>query len=244
MVQNVDRLTPYQMAYDYTGAPEQFYHRLESLTTSVLPHRNVKQRWKIKGKDGISYEALGTEIGTLNFYQMLIRMGNYKNILELGTYIGVSTLYLVEAAGWCGSVTTVEFGKEFADIAAENFKANGHEHCITQVNADAVEFLKQHAPGYKYDFILLDAAKEAYDEMFYPALNLLTDNGLLVVDDVFFQGESLNDAPTSAKGLGVMRLLEQVKILDGYEKVILPIGNGLLLVRKLRDNREPFYHAN
>ena len=56
---------------------------------------------------------------------------------------------------------------------------------------------------------------------------------MILVDDVFFQGDTLNDTPTSEKGAGVRKMLDYVATLDGYDKVILPIGNGLLMLRKL-----------
>ena len=56
--------------------------------------------------------------------------------------------------------------------------------------------------------------------------------GLLVVDDVLFHGDVLNERPTSAKGAGVRGFLEQVERRPGYQKLLLPIGNGVMLMRK------------
>ena len=83
-----------------------------------------------------------------------------------------------------------------------------------------------------YDLIFIDCAKESYKELLEMALRRLSQNGLILVDDVFFQGDTLNAAPTSDKGIGVRKMLDYAASLGDYEKVILPIGNGLLMVRK------------
>ena len=84
-----------------------------------------------------------------------------------------------------------------------------------------------------YDLIFIDCAKESYRELLELSLPRLAPDGLILVDDVFFQGDTLNDVPTSEKGAGVRRMLDYVETLEGYERVILPLGNGLLTVRKI-----------
>ncbi len=230
MKSNVDRLTPAQMATSYTEEANQFYERMESLTLSMLP--TVPLPYDITVPEGLTYASLGTEVGTLHFYQMLIKTGGFRTVLELGTFIGVSTMFLADAVGSMGKVMTIESGEQFYSIAEGNIARNGYEN-ITQVFGDCVSSLRYMAQmGRKFDMILMDAAKESYDEMLYPALSCLTDKGLLLIDDAFFQGETLNDTTTSAKGLGVKRCLDKLAGLTGYDKVILPMGNGLVMVRK------------
>lgn len=220
---NADRLLPTQICEEYLGKKEDYIKKLESLTTSVLDHKEIK--WDIRLKEGVSYASLGTEIGTLNFYQMLIRIGNYRDVLELGTFVGVSALYLEEAC--LGEVTTVEAGEEFYKIAKENFERNGKP--IKAIHGDALEVLKS-LQWKRFDFILMDAAKELYAEMLPYALGCLSHNGTLVIDDVFFQGDTLNDSPHTEKGRGVKKAIDDIILNSNYKKVILPIGNGIMLV--------------
>ncbi len=125
---NVDRLLPSQplQRQSFVGNESQFLASLESLMLQQQMAKSVEEKWDIRLKLGVTYASLGSEIGTLYFYQMLMRFGRVKTALELGTYIGVSTLFLAEAVGENGRVTTVEFGKEFHDIARENFIRNGY----------------------------------------------------------------------------------------------------------------------
>lgn len=234
-IRNVDRLLPSQavLCKKFEGGSSEFFEQLENLILSVQAHKSVEDKWDIVLKPGVSYASLGSDIGTLYFYQLLIRLGGIKSILELGTYIGVSALYMAEAAGEKGKVTTIEFGQEFYDIAKTNFERNGYSKRVDQVLGCGMEALRDFAKkNQKFDCILIDAAKESYAEMLELSLPCLTENGLILVDDVFFQGDVLNKVPSTDKGLGVRRMLEMAIQLKNFQKTILPIGNGLLIMRR------------
>jgi predicted O-methyltransferase YrrM len=226
----IDQIMPSQPHLSKMFNGDGFSERMAAMLFSVLDD-DGEIKFKVKLKEGMSYAAMGSGINTLHFFQFLIRMGRYKHILELGTYIGVSTMYLAEAAKENdGSVTTVEIGQEFYGIAKDNFIANGFEPYIWYALDDCVNFLKNIENT--YDFILIDAAKQSYMELLELSIKHLEPNGLIIVDDVFFQGDALNSAPTSEKGLGVKRCVEYAASLEGWERVILPIGNGLMLMRR------------
>jgi caffeoyl-CoA O-methyltransferase len=235
-IRNVDRLLPSQsiLCKHFSGTQEDFFSRLESLIHSVLPVEKVEDKWDIALKPGVTYASLGSELSTLFFYQLLIRLGGIKQVLELGTYIGVSTLFLAEAVGEKGHVTTVELGEEFYGIARENFARNKLQGRIEAICGGAFETLAQLGKqGKKYDMVLVDAAKERYGDMLEPALACLNPGGLLVVDDIFANGDTLNVSPALQKGQGVQALLERItKVADLQSKVILPLGNGVLLAYK------------
>jgi predicted O-methyltransferase YrrM len=235
-IRNVDRLLPSQpvMRKLFDGDAQTFHAALEALTLSVFPAPAIEQRWQLELKTGVSYASLGSDIGTLHFYQLLVRLSRARRVLELGTYVGVSTLYLAEAVGPDGMVTTVEKGEEFFAIAQRNFQRNGMSERIRALHADATEALRElAAEGEEFDLILIDAAKESYAAMLAPALKCLPPGGLLVVDDIFMNGDSLNPAPATAKGQGVQDLLKLVKNLrPEHTRVVLPIGNGTLLVHR------------
>lgn len=222
-IQNKDRLLPSQPYFSKMYKGSDFYGDMEKLLGSMYEPLKLD----IKTKDGVTYAVLGSDFNTLRFYQFLIKSHGYKNILELGTYIGVSAMYLSSGKTF---VTTLEKGTEFHDIACRNIKENGYGAYVHALCADAIEWLTSCKK--LYDLIIIDCAKESYKELFKLSLRRLTLNGTILVDDVFFQGETLDGNPTSEKGIGVKAMLDYVAGLQGYEKVILPIGNGLLMVRK------------
>ena len=228
---NADRLLPVQplLSKHYRG--EAFFANLDALMRAVLPVRSIEEKWDIATKPGVTYASLGCDLNTLHLYQLLIRIGGYKRVLELGTYIGVSTLFLAEAAGPRGCVTTVENGGEFFAIAARNIERNGYGTRVQMLQADALTALRSQ-PQCEYDFILIDAAKQDYDRMLMPALVCLRPGGLLLFDDVLMHGDMLNPRPSLDKSAGVRKMLDMVASRrDSLSSVLLPIGNGLLLIR-------------
>lgn len=223
-IQNKDRLLPSQPYFSKMYKGGDFYKDLEGLLTRFSP----ASKWDIKTKEDITYAVMGSDINTLHFYQFLIRLHGYKRVLELGTYIGVSAMYMADTGAF---VSTVEKGKEFYDIARRNIVKNGFELKIALYNESADKFLERSTLS--YDLIFIDCAKESYKELLELSLPRLAPNGIILVDDVFFQGDTLNVMPLSEKGKGVKAMLDYAETLEGYDKVILPIGNGLLMVRKL-----------
>jgi len=233
-VTNADRLLPMQPLQSKHYAGDDLARELDALMRSLLPTRHVEDKFRLVTKPGVTYASLGSDLSTLHFYQILIRIGGYKRVLELGTFIGVSAMFLAEAAGVDGSVMTVERGREFCELARQNILANGFAARIRLVRADALETLRAAAAG-QYDFILVDAAKEDYADMLVPALAALAPDGLIVFDDVFMHGDVFNEFPRLDKTAGVTGLISALQSRPAdVSAVLLPIGNGLLLVRKER----------
>lgn len=222
-IQNKDRILPSQPTHSKMYKGNDLFSALEK----CMANFHGGKKYDIKLKDGLTYSCMGSDINTLHFYQFLIKLCDYTRILELGTYIGVSAMYMADAGA---IVWTVEKGAEFYGIAKGNIERNGLKDSIRCFNADAIKYLKNDTIF--YDMILIDCAKESYKELLELALHRIGDDGLILVDDVFFQGDTLNDKPTSVKGMGVKRMMDYVATLDDYDKVILPIGNGLLLLRR------------
>ena len=77
----------------------------------MLPIKSVHDRFDIHLKPGVTYETLGSDLSTLYHLQLLIRLMGCRRVLEVGTYVGVSAMFLAEAVGRQGRVTTVEIGR-------------------------------------------------------------------------------------------------------------------------------------
>jgi len=217
----------------FKGAEADFYSQLERVTTSVLPIKSVHDKWDIQLKAGVTYETLGSDLSGLHFLQLLVRLGQCKHVLEVGTYIGVSTLFLAEAVGEDGRVVTVEVGEEFANIARENFRRNGLLDRIELIHSDvnlSLTSLRQRAQ--LFDMIFLDGDKASYGRLLRPLLDLLRPGRMMLIDDIFCNGDTLNPEPETDKGQGVRDMLAQIATLPQHVRVILPYGNGQLLLLK------------
>jgi len=222
-IQNKDRMLPSQPYFSKMYNGTDYYGDMERLVGSMYEPLKLD----IKTKEGMTYAVMGSDLNTLHFYQFLIRSHGYKNVLELGTYIGVSAMYLAAAGAY---VHTIEKGVEFHGIAKDNIERNGFGDRVKCWRFDADKFLRP--INIKYDLIIIDCAKESYRELLKLSLRNLEKGGMILVDDVFFQGDTLNDVATSEKGVGVRKMLDYAATLDDWEKVILPIGNGLLMLRR------------
>ena len=222
-VKNVDRILPSQKIHSKMYKGKDFYGDLEKTLFSMYPQRE----FQIETKPGMSYAVMGSEINTLKFYQFLIRSHGYKKVLELGTYIGVSAMYMAEAGA---HVTTIECGTEFWRIAQTNLRLNRLLSKVDCKHYDAIKYMKDTTT--KFDLILIDCAKQSYHELLELSLSRLNAGGMILIDDVFFQGDTLNSTPKSEKGIGVRKALDFAASLTEWDKVIVPIGNGLLLMRQ------------
>ena len=130
------------------------------------------------------------------------------------------------------TLVTIEIVSEFADLARKNFARHGLENKIQLLESDALEAINSFAVDDRFDLIFMDGAKENYSTYFKHLDPILAPGGLFIVDDVFFNGDTLNTPPTTEKGQGVRDFLELVQNNADYSKVILPLDYGMMLMIK------------
>ena len=141
------------------------------------------------------------------------------DIIEIGTSAGYSTLWLCLAAERSGrQVTTFEVLEDKARLARETFRAAGVEDRVRFVNGDAGEYLQDHD---RIAFCFLDAEKEDYRRFYDMVVPRLVPGGMLVADNVISHAEHLQP------------LVDFAKADDRVDSVVVPIGKGELLCRRL-----------
>lgn len=181
----------------------------------------------------IAFEEMSTPPAQLALFNVIVQLTNAESILEIGTFIGHTAMQFIQMMGQSGHVTTIEVGKEFADIARENFRRNGFDDRITLIEGNAGAVLDG-LPAESFDLIFVDGSKQDYLEYTLKAEKLLTDQGVIVVDDVFFHGDALNAEPSTEKGGGCRRLLDHYLEETRLSKLLLPLSNGLLVLFRPR----------
>ena len=149
---------------------------------------------------------------------VLIRAQQSKRILEIGTSTGYSTLWLAYAAqATSAKITTLEIDAERSELAHQNAVDFSLDRFVEFLVSDAQDYLRQTTE--KFDFILLDAERDAYcDYWNYLPQILKEKGGLLVVDNVVSHESEVND------------FLNLVRDNPKFSTTILPIGAGLFLV--------------
>ena len=154
---------------------------------------------------------------TGEFLSVLVRFGQARRVLEIGTSNGYSTLWLAEAAAAIdGHVTTLEFSGDKAAMARATFARSGLEQRITLVHGDAGSWLAQAADA-SVDLLFLDSDRGQYAGWWPQLRRVLCPGGLLVVDN----------ASSHAAEMEPLRALLCADA--GFSTSLVPVGNGELL---------------
>ena len=166
------------------------------------------------------------------FLRFLLGYAKPLKILEVGTAIGFSALLMSEYAPEGCQITTIEKYEKRIPLARENFAKAGKEDCITLLEGDAADVLKElEGP---YDLIFMDAAKGQYIHFMPDILRLLAPGGLLISDNVLQDGDIIESrfAVTRRNRTIHSRMREYLFELTHHgqlETCILPVGDGITL---------------
>ena len=169
-----------------------------------------------------------------NFLQFFLALLAPKKILELGTAIGYSASLMASAVEGA-EITTVELDPDRAINARTHFQNQHLEERIRLIVGDARDFI--HTDEEFYDFIFIDAAKVQYEIFLKESLRRLAPGGVIVMDNVLFHGMLASKKLYKRRKITIVkrlkRLLYKVLRADNLSATVLPIGDGLLLVRRL-----------
>lgn len=155
-----------------------------------------------------------------------------RNILEIGTYTGYATICLSEGLVTDGKIHTIEINPELEDMAKVFFKKAGIEGKVNYYLGDAIKIIEELKEVF-FDLVFLDADKIRYPDYLPMIINRLNPGGVLIADNVLwsgkvFQPENNKDDDTSS----IVRFNEMVRTDDRLEKVMIPLRDGLFLIRK------------
>lgn len=201
---------------------------IEDYIRSILPDNNVYLRDLETYAENNHIPIVEKEVA--QFLKLLLKIYQPKNILEIGTAIGYSSLIMAEANKHA-RITTIERSPNMVQLAKENINNTVYKERINIIEGEAEEILPNLEE--KYDFIFLDAAKGQYLEFFNLCMELLEPTGLIVSDNVLFRGMVASDKlVVRRKKTIVKRLRKYLKYInevDGYISAIIPIGDGIAL---------------
>lgn len=150
---------------------------------------------------------------SLHFIALIAKAMKAKNVLEIGTFQGRSSLFL---SLFADNLTTLEINKESAQTAKENFDKAG-VHNIDLIQGDAREILKK--LNKKFDIILIDAKKSEYTEYLNLSLKLLNKNGIIFADNTISHKNKMNNFFEFLRGSDLF-----------YQE--LNLGKGLMLISR------------
>ena len=173
-------------------------------------------------------------ISQCHFLHLLIKSSKIKKILEIGTFTGLSTLSMSLALPEDGSVIALDKNQETSRIAVNFFKKAAQENKIKLIIAPALESLNNlNDQKEKFDLVFIDADKENYKNYFNHSLDLVDKDGLIVIDNVLWHGEVVDVNKQDKLTLIIREFNSYVNKDKRVENLIIPVGDGLSVCRKL-----------
>ena len=166
------------------------------------------------------------------FLHLIIKISNIKNVLEIGTFTGLSALSISLALPDDGSLVALDKNEETNKIATSFFKKAKQDHKIKTIIKPALETLEE-LKNNKFDMIFIDADKMNYKEYYERSLKLINKNGLIIVDNVLWHGEVADENNLNKYTVNIRKFNEYVSNDKRVEQVIIPLGDGMTVCRVL-----------
>ncbi len=162
---------------------------------------------------------------------ILAEISNARNVLEIGTFTGYSATCLAYGLPEEGHIDTLEINDELEDLIREGWSRAGVEGKITLHIGDARKTIATlEGP---YDLVYIDANKREYSDYYDLVFDLVRPGGLILADDVLWDGKLWQDPlPQDKQTLGIAAFNDKVMADPRVESVLLPIRDGLNVIRK------------
>ena len=169
-----------------------------------------------------------------HFLQLIIKINNVKNCLEIGTFTGFSALTMALALPNGGKIITLDHDEKIVRVAENFFKKGNLDNKIETVISPALETLKKFTQERKkFDLIFIDADKSNYKNYYELSLNLINKKALIIFDNVLWHGDVSKKTVTDEQTNVMREFNKYIKDDNRVEKVILPLGDGLTICRKI-----------
>lgn len=182
----------------------------------------------IKAHKEADMQASSEVTSLLSILSMSIRA---KNILEIGTFTGYTTLALMETLPKDARIVTCELNTDYIKIAEEFWSKAGVRDRIDLRIGKALDCTKE-MKGESFDLAFIDADKENYTAYFDECLRLVRKSGLIIVDNTLFRAEVLKDKVTDPRVKAIKELNEKVHRDERVHSCLLTVSDGLIVAVK------------
>ena len=171
-------------------------------------------------------------ISQSQFLHLIVKTSKIKKILEIGTFTGLSTLSMALALPEEGKIIALDKNEETTKKAINFFKKAKQDHkIVTKINS-ALDSLKT-ITEQKFDLIFIDADKMNYKNYYEESINLIGRDGLIIIDNVLWHGEVIDKDVNDKFTLSIREFNDYVSKDNRVEKIIIPLGDGMTVCRKL-----------
>ena len=167
-----------------------------------------------------------------HFLHLIIKISNIRNVLEIGTFTGLSALSISLALPDEGKLITLDKNEETNQIALDFFKKANQDHKIQTIIKPALESFKE-LKNNKFDMIFIDADKMNYKEYYEKSLKLINKGGLIIIDNVLWHGEVADENNLDKYTVNIREFNSHVSNDNRVEQIIVPLGDGMTVCRVL-----------
>ena len=167
-----------------------------------------------------------------HFLHLIIKISNIKNVLEIGTFTGLSALSIALALPDDGKLTALDKDKETNKVALSFFKKANQDNKIQTIVKPALDSLDE-LKNNKFDLVFIDADKMNYKEYYERSLNLLDKGGLIIIDNVLWHGEVADEDNLDKYTINIRDFNTYVANDKRVEQIIVPLGDGMTVCRVL-----------
>jgi predicted O-methyltransferase YrrM len=204
---------------------------IENLSKELHP---VQKQIIVYNKTLGDIKKMQIAVSQCHFLELITKISNAKKILEIGTFTGLSALSMSLGLPDDGSLVTLDKNNETNNIALEFFNKAKQDKKIKTIIKPALESLKEFKKDKLiFDIIFIDADKGNYQNYYDSAIDLVKKNGLIIIDNVLWHGEVV-DENNNDKFTNIIRNFNKyVKNDKKTEQIIIPLGDGLTVCRKL-----------
>lgn len=159
-----------------------------------------------------------------------------EKVLELGTFTGYSALCIAEALEGEGEIHTIEVDDELEDEIISNFSKSPFGNKVKLYIGDAMKVMDQFQEE-EFDMALIDADKREYPAYLMKVLKLLRPGGYIIADNTLWDGHVVEKGKHSSQTKGILEFNDLVKNTPGLEVAMVPIRDGITLIRKGNNKR-------
>lgn len=175
----------------------------------------------------------GSDVGA--FLALMAKTAGARNALEIGTFTGYTALKVAQALPRGGRLVCCDINKEWTDIGRPFWREAGVDDRIDLRLAPAMDTLNgllKEGKGGTFDFAFIDADKQGYDGYYEICLKLLRPGGVIVLDNMLWDGEVANPANNEPSTRALRALNEKVSADARVDSCLLTVGDGLMVAFK------------
>ena len=164
----------------------------------------------------------------LEFISVMLKPGL---ALEIGTYTGYSAICLAKGLKQGGKLYTIEINDELKEFSHSYFFKAGLESSIIQINGRAQDIIPEMKQT--FDLVYIDGDKREYTEYYNIVIDKIKSGGFIIADNVLWGNKVLDNNNKDPQTRGINEFNEMIRKQTNIEKLILPVRDGVMLIRKL-----------